>query len=125
MMDAIRFLSLLRVEDILTGSRGERILQGLKFSAVGIATVMAVLGVIALFTLLFAKIMSKTQGTKTAKAAQPDAPPAADENAPGVRLEGVDDKTAAVIMAIVSDKSGVPLERLRFISIKPVEDGSK
>ena len=39
-----------------------------------------------------------------------------------VLLENVDEKEAAVIMAIVSDKSGIPLERLDFTSIKLMED---
>ena len=33
-----------------------------------------------------------------------------------------DEKTAAVIMAIVSDKSGIPLNRLKFNTIKCLED---
>lgn len=40
----------------------------------------------------------------------------------GPVLSGIEDKEAAVIMAIVSDKTGIPLERLRFHSIKLMED---
>ena len=40
----------------------------------------------------------------------------------GPVLVGVEEKEAAVIMAIVSDKTGIPLERLRFHSIKLMED---
>ena len=40
----------------------------------------------------------------------------------GVLLENVEEKEAAIIMAIVSDKSGIPLERLAFKSIKLMED---
>jgi len=36
-------------------------------------------------------------------------------------LKDVDEPTAAMIMAIVSDKSGIPLERLIFRSIKLVK----
>ncbi|MBE6772929.1 MAG: sodium ion-translocating decarboxylase subunit beta [Ruminococcaceae bacterium] len=39
-----------------------------------------------------------------------------------LELVGTDEKTAAVIMAIVSDKSGIPLNRLSFKSIKLMED---
>ena len=39
-----------------------------------------------------------------------------------LELIGTDEKTAAVIMAIVSDKSGIPLNRLSFKSIKLMED---
>ncbi|MBQ3137371.1 MAG: hypothetical protein IJB74_07820 [Clostridia bacterium] len=40
----------------------------------------------------------------------------------GPILTGVEEKEAAVIMAIVSDKTGIPLEKLKFESIKLLED---
>lgn len=40
----------------------------------------------------------------------------------GPVLVGVEEKEAAVIMAIVSHKTGIPLNRLRFDSIKLMED---
>ena len=40
----------------------------------------------------------------------------------GPELIGIEDKEAAVIMAIVSEKTGTPLERLKFESIKLMED---
>ena len=68
------------------------------------------------------------------KAAVPAAPapvaapvaPAAPAEAPGtagqLKLHDVSPKTAAMIMAIVADKMGKPLNELRFISIKEVKD---
>ena len=47
----------------------------------------------------------------------PTAPGAAGD----VKLHNVDPKTAAMLMAIVADKTGKPLNELRFISIKEVE----
>lgn len=38
-----------------------------------------------------------------------------------LRLKNVDEKTAAMIMAIVSDESKIPLSELRFKSISAVE----
>ena len=38
----------------------------------------------------------------------------------GVTLIGTTPKEAACIMAIVSDESGIPLNQLRFISIKAI-----
>lgn len=35
-----------------------------------------------------------------------------------LNLHGVDERTAAMLMAIVADKSGIALDELRFISIK-------
>ena len=40
-------------------------------------------------------------------------------------LKDVDEPTAAMIMAIVSDESGIPLERLIFRSIKLVKRGTQ
>ena len=56
----------------------------------------------------------------------PVAAPAAPAEAPGtagqLKLHDVPPKTAAMIMAIVADKMGKPLNELRFISIKEVKD---
>jgi Na+-transporting methylmalonyl-CoA/oxaloacetate decarboxylase gamma subunit len=38
-----------------------------------------------------------------------------------LKLLNVDEKTAAIIMAIVSDESGIPLSELRFKSIRAVD----
>ena len=58
-------------------------------------------------------------------AAAPAAAPAAPVLAPGtagqLKLHDVEPKTAAMIMAIVADKMGKPLNELRFISIKEVK----
>ena len=80
-------------------------------------------------------IMGKIFMAKDAKAAKaPAAAPAAAApaavaveapNAPGsagqLKLHDVEPKTAAMIMAIVADKMGKPLNELRFISIKEVK----
>jgi Na+-transporting methylmalonyl-CoA/oxaloacetate decarboxylase gamma subunit len=66
-----------------------------------------------------------------APAAAPVAPvapvaPAAPVEAPGtagqLKLYDTPPKTAAMIMAIVADKMGKPLNELRFISIKEVKE---
>ena len=53
------------------------------------------------------------------------AAPVAEVAAPGtagqLKLHDVNPKTAAMIMAIVADKMGKPLNELRFISIKEVK----
>ena len=58
-------------------------------------------------------------------AATPSAPAAEAATAPGsagqLKLHDVEPKTAAMIMAIVADKMGKPLNELRFISIKEVK----
>ena len=47
--------------------------------------------------------------------------PAAPGSAGQIKIHNVPPKTAAMLMAIVADKMGKPLNELRFISIKEVE----
>ncbi|MBR6580386.1 MAG: OadG family protein [Ruminococcus sp.] len=62
---------------------------------------------------------AKTE-TKAAPASVKDAP-AAPGSAGHIKLNGIDEKDAAMIMAIVADKMQTPLNELRFISIKEVK----
>jgi len=75
--------------------------------------------------------VEKKKAPKVPKAAEPApmvAPvaPAEPEAAPGtagqLKLYDTPPKTAAMIMAIVADKMGKPLNELRFISIKEVKE---
>ena len=54
-------------------------------------------------------------------AAEPVAPAVAPGTAGQLKLHDVPPKTAAMLMAIVADKMGKPLNELRFISIKEVK----
>ena len=75
------------------------------------------------------KAAAKAAAAKAAVAATPvvtaAAAPAAPQPAPGtagkLKLYDVEPKTAAMIMAIVANKMGKPLNELRFISIKEVK----
>ena len=73
----------------------------------------------------------KRKASKAPKAAEPapvvaPAAPAEPAAAPGtagqLKLYDTPPKTAAMIMAIVADKMGKPLNELRFISIKEVKE---
>ena len=55
-------------------------------------------------------------------AASPVSAPVAPGTAGQLKLYDVPPKTAAMIMAIVADKMGKPLNELRFISIKEVKE---
>jgi hypothetical protein len=73
-----------------------------------------------------AKIGSKEEPAKApaAPAAAPAAAAASSEevfSSGSLKLKNCDEKTAAMIMAIVADDSGIPLEELVFKSIKLVE----
>ncbi len=89
-------------------------------------------GLVLLMLVLYisgAIFKSKEAKTAAAKAetasAKETAPVAEAPKAPGsaghVKLHGVSDKEAAMIMAIVADKMQTPLNELRFISIKEVK----
>ena len=76
----------------------------------------------------FSKADQKPQSAAPAAApaaTAPAAPAAASQKAPGtagqLKLHDVSPKTAAMLMAIVADKMGKPLNELRFISIKEVK----
>ena len=47
--------------------------------------------------------------------------PTAPGSAGRIKIHNVEPKTAAMLMAIVADKLGKPINELRFISIKEVE----
>ena len=107
---------------------------------VGEALVYALLGYVVVFfgiCLLMAVVMimgkifiARDRKAAAAKAAAPaaaapavaEAPkPVAPGSAGQLKLHDVEPKTAAMIMAIVADKMGKPLNELRFISIKEVK----
>ena len=73
------------------------------------------------------KLGAKEEPAKAAPAAAapaaPAAPAASEEvfSSGSLKLKNCDEKTAAMIMAIVADDSGIPLEELVFKSIKLVE----
>ena len=121
---------------ILTAGLGEHL-------PVGEAAVLALLGYAVVFfgiVLLMAVVMAmgrvfiardkkaaaiKEAAHAAAQAATAAAPAAPKPVAPGaageLKLHDVEPRTAAMLMAIVADKMGKPLNELRFISIKEVK----
>ena len=85
--------------------------------------------VLVLFVVVTVMALRKRSALKKAQNPANDIPaPAAPvevKTAPGsageLKLHDVDPKTAAMLMAIVADKLGKPLNELRFISIKEVK----
>ena len=99
--------------------------ETLGYSVLGMTVVFLMLILLMLIIVIMGK--SAKAPAKEAPKAAPQAPAAkAPEvkipEAPGtcgsIDLHSVDPKTAAMIMAIVADEMGVPLNQLRFISIK-------
>lgn len=117
-------------------NRGAIVMQNLPTALTGFIVVLSMLAIIAIVILVFSKVMYALSKKKEAKetvweTGENSLPatsvsagtPLADGNSMGkLDLVDVDEPTAAVIMAIVSDQSGIPLNRLNFKSIKKVED---
>ena len=92
----------------------------------GYAVVFFGLILLMVVTMILGKIFIAAQKKNTPKEAAPEPAPApAPAVAPGsageLKLYNVEPKTAAMLMAIVADKMGKPINELRFISIKEVE----
>ena len=99
---------------------------------IGTAALIVVLGMaVVFFGLILLMLVTKASGKimqnkeAAAKAAAPAPAPAAKAFAPGsageVKLHDVPDRTAAMLMAIVADKMGKPLNELRFLSIREIK----
>lgn len=106
--------------------------DALNVSITGIVVVMLILALLAVLVLLLSKAIRAVEGAAKKKAPKEEAVEAAptatgaalpdSQSAGKLDLVNVDDKTAAVIMAIVSNESGIPLNRLQFNSIKKIEE---
>ena len=106
--------------------------------SIGTAALIVVLGMaVVFFGLILLMYVTKIAGAIIGrkKAAAPAAAPSAAapaahaaKNAPApgsagkIALHDVPDKTAAMLMAIVADRTGKPLNQLRFISIREIKD---
>lgn len=98
------------------------------YALLGYAVVFLGLVLLMIVVILIGKafVAKSRKAEQPAPAPQAEAPVAvAKPEAPGaagsLKLHDVDPKTAAMLMAIVADKMGKPLNELRFISIKEVK----
>ena len=122
------FLANEAMVNIDLATAGITALMGYAVVFFGLVLLMAVI-------MIMGKIMVAAQNKKkaaaaaAAPAAAPEAAPVpaapATDLAPGtageLKLHDVDPKTAAMLMAIVADKMGKPINELRFKSIKEVK----
>lgn len=91
------------------------------YVALAMVIVLAVIvAIMAIRKRFFAKSKEPETVAAPVQAKEPEKP-AAPGSAGQIKLHGVAPKTAAMLMAIVADKMGKPLNELRFISIKEVE----
>ena len=100
----------------------------------GIIVVLLELALLSVLILLLSRVLraveskvstsvelggNDTPATTATPVAVPSTTPAAVvPTAEGIQLIGVDERTAAVVMALVSHQSGIPLEKLSFKSIR-------
>ncbi len=102
------------------------LVEALLVALSGIVTVFIMLAVLCIMIPVISKVVSSIEGKSApAPAAAPAAPAAAaPAPVPGgtytgeVALLGCDEKTAAMVMAIVSHETGIPLDQLIFHKIK-------
>ena len=88
----------------------------------GLILLMVVVMIIGkCFAVAAEKNSAKEAAAKVQISEEPAPQPVAPGSAGGVKLHDVEPKTAAMLMAIVADKLGKPLNELRFISIKEVK----
>ena len=111
--------------DINTLGAGVAALLGYGMVFVGLIALMLVVILIGkIFTALDKKKAAKTAAEMATLAVEPqpeEEKPVAPGSAGKLLLHDVEPKTAAMLMAIVADKMGKPINELRFISIKEVK----
>ncbi len=123
-------MNYLSVFNTIYGQNAEMtISRTLLISVVGFFIVFLILGILAIFVKIMGKgfdaVNAKTEPIEMQKPKTDSFSgiPLPDNQSEGkLVLENVTEEEAAVIMAIVSDKSGIPLNRLKFNSIKLSEE---
>lgn len=119
----------------MSASLLDKLLYALPIALFGIMMVFSLLVLLAVCIMLISKGVQLGEKLSSKKKKKDDTAPANALTAPqnngtalpdsqsagSMDLYEVDEKTAAVIMAIVSEESGIPLNRLLFKSIKKVD----
>ena len=113
------------MNDLINISVGDAAMTALLgYAVVFIGIIMLMILVMFVGDLMFKS--AKRKAAKAPAAAAPAAAPAAPAAAPGtageMKLYDTDPRDAAMVMAIVADKLGKPLNELRFKSIREVKD---
>ena len=113
------------------GTKFFSVSEGFLYALIGFALVLLVLLVLMAFIYLLSYVVRSFIKKKETPVASAPTETAAPELAPGssgsIKLNNVDERTAAMVMAIVADELQTPLNELKFVSIKEIneEDASK
>ncbi len=121
--------------DIYGNYDSMNIAKALLVALIGFLTVVLILAIIALFIKLIAFVFSLAEKKSASKVETVVTPISTEpaqqkvgitlpdnESQGELELIGVDEATAAILMALVSYKTEIPLNRLAFRSIKFVEE---
>jgi Na+-transporting methylmalonyl-CoA/oxaloacetate decarboxylase gamma subunit len=110
--------------------------EAIAYAAVGMVVVLSVLTLLAVLITLISKVIAVAESRRKVSEAAgrflstlPASEQRSDEaalQAPPLKAEvtliDTDEETAAVLMAIVADQTQIPLNKLKFNSIKLLED---
>ena len=101
------------------------------YAVTGMVFVMAILAGLCVLTALLSKISKRGAAAARPELPEPGLPARAEPEPakiqgpeiPQIELIETDEATAAVIMAIVAERSGIPPERLDFKRVRFLNDG--
>ena len=111
------------MNDLINISVGDAAMTALLgYAVVFIGIIMLMILVMFVGDLMFKSAKRKAAKATAAAPAAPAAPAAAPGTAGELKLYDTDPRDAAMVMAIVADKLGKPLNELRFKSIREVKD---
>ena len=111
------------MNDLINISVGDAAVTALLgYAVVFIGIIMLMILVMFVGDLMFKSAKRKAAKAPAAAPAAPAAPAAAPGTAGELKLYDTDPRDAAMVMAIVADKLGKPLNELRFKSIREVKD---
>lgn len=111
------------MNDLINISVGDAAVTALLgYAVVFIGIIMLMILVMFVGDLMFKSAKRKAAKAPAAAPAAPAAPAAAPGSAGELKLYDTDPRDAAMVMAIVADKLGKPINELRFKSIREVKD---
>ena len=97
------------------------VIAGLGYGVVFLGLILLMIVVVIVGKLFTASAKKQEEVPAEEPLAEASAAPEAPGTAGQLKLHDVDPKIAAMLMAIVADKMGKPINELRFISIKEVK----
>ena len=111
------------MNDLINISVGDAAMTALLgYAVVFIGIIMLMILVMFVGDLMFKSAKRKAANAPAPAPAAPAAPAAAPGTAGELKLYDTDPRDAAMVMAIVADKLGKPINELRFKSIREVKD---